>query len=357
MVNRFSLALLTAALVFSGPPAFGAAPRLETALFAGGCFWSLESAFRKTYGVLAAVSGYAGGRNQDPSYDNYERYGHVETVQVSFDPARIGYAQLLDAYWRHSDPTDSGGAFVDRGPQYRPIVFYGDEAQRKAALASKAALEASKVFGKPIVAEIAAAPRFWPAEEYHQDYARKNPEAYEFYRSHSGRDAFFSKVWGPEALVDHNLPPASAKGGFVKPSQAELKKSLTAMQYEVTQKGGTEEPYQNLYWDEHREGIYVDIVSGEPLFSSRDKFDSGTGWPSFTQPLAPWNVLAQTDRTEGMVRQEVKSRLAGSHLGHVFDDGPAPAGLRYCMDSAALRFIPKAEMAGQGYGFFLGYLR
>ncbi len=159
-----------------------------------------------------------------------------------------------------------------------------------------------------------------------------------------------------------NMEPMSAsKPGnwkhFVKPSEAELKKILTPMQYKVTQEGGTEPAFHNEYWNNHQQGIYVDVVSGEPLFSSKEKFDSGTGWPSFWAPLVPDDIVEKKDRSFFMVRTEVRSKHAGSHLGHVFDDGPPPTGLRYCLDSAALRFIPLDKMAAEGYGEYLSHFQ
>ncbi len=347
---------------------------LQKAVFSGGCFWCTEASFDPEYGVETAVSGFFGGTTASPTYENHG--DHREGVIIYYNNASTSYKKLLVNYWKHIDPTQENGQFADTGSSYKTAIYYFNEEQKILAEQSKQILIDSKKFANLNNGKIAVeildgmSFQFYPVEEYHQDYAAKNPTRYEYYKNGSGRSDFIHKYWDNDATFEKFLtsPQPPSKGGlspqvstwqnFNSEMKAKRLAELTPLQIKVTQKEGTETPFANEYDTNIEKGIYVDIVSGEPLFLSADKYDSGTGWPSFVKPIDEKFLNLKTDYYLFYPRTEVRSKIADSHLGHVFDDGPKDrGGKRYCMNSAALKFIPLADMDKLGYGEYIKLIK
>jgi peptide methionine sulfoxide reductase msrA/msrB len=306
---------------------------------AGGCFWGMEKYLAGIRGVTQTQVGFANGKTDRPTYQEvcHSDTGHAETVRVVYDPAVVPLRFLLSLFYEAIDPVSVNRQGGDSGTQYRTGIYYTDEADRPVIEASLSALQAG--LSAPVAIELAPLANYWPAEDYHQKYLDKNPAGY----CHIGK-AHFERA--AKAIVN----PAD----YAAPDKATLRRTLSNEQYDVTQNSATEAPFRNAYHGQFRAGIYVDITSGEPLFASSDKFESGCGWPSFTKPIDPAVVRERMDASLGRVRTEVRSRVGDAHLGHVFTDGPeALGGLRYCINSAALRFIPRVAMEKEGYGALL----
>lgn len=308
---------------------------------AGGCFWGTEHFLKQIRGVESTEAGYANGNTKNPTYEEvcHNNTGFAETVKVVYNPQEVSLGLILDLYFKTIDPTSINRQGNDRGSQYRTGIYYTNPADLPVIRNAISALE--KNYVKPIVVEVEPLKNFYKAEGYHQDYLDKHPGGY----CHISPQLF------------ELARRANAQTTYKKKDDATLRSILSPEQYAVTQKGATEPAFHNEYWQEKREGIYVDVTTGEPLFISTDKFDSGCGWPSFSKPIDKNLIEEKLDASHGMIRMEVRSKTGDAHLGHVFTDGPKDkGGLRYCINSASLRFIPKEKMKAEGYGAYLPLL-
>lgn len=345
-------------------------------LVAGGCFWCTEADLEKLPGVVAVVSGYVGGAGPNPTYETYAHDGYREAAEVTYDQSKVTFEQVLIYAMKHMDPTDDHGSFHDRGDYYAPAFYYASESEKKIITDLINDIGTHGPYKLPLAIDVEQTSQFYPAEAYHQDYYKGTLTQfkYEYYRNASGRDTYIKSVWGtdtgptlswrtvagPKAASDvitKNNATTPMWKNYVKPDAATLEAELDPLAYKVTQEEGTERSGSSPLDKNYEAGIYVDILSGEPLFLSKDKFDSGTGWPSFVKPVTPEAVTERPDNTFFTKRTEVRSAIADDHLGHVFNDGPADrGGMRYCMNGVALKFIPKDQMEALGYGEYLNML-
>lgn len=307
---------------------------LKEIYLAGGCFWGLQAYMKRIHGVKETISGYANGNTENPSYEDlvYRNSGHAETVKVLYDPQEVSLKTLLKYYLRVVDPTSINKQGNDEGVQYRTGIYYTDSSDKK--VIDEVLAKEQEEYVDPLAIEVLPLEQFYNAEEYHQDYLDKNPSGY----------CHIDLSLADDPIIDEDQ--------YQRPSDEELKEKLTDTQYTVAIENGTERPFTNEYWDSFDKGIYVDIATGEPLFSSLDKFSTHCGWPSFSKPIVEDVVTYKKDISHNMERTEVRSRAGDIHLGHIFTDGPKDlGGLRYCINGASLRFIPYYEMDDEGYGY------
>ncbi len=326
----------------------------ETITLAGGCFWCTEANFQEQTGVIDAVSGYTGGNEQDASYLKVSKgaTSHREAVQITYDPQAISTEKILDMYWSHIDPTDAEGQFADKGHQYTTAIYFHNDKQKDIALDSKKRLQDSGLFDNEVATEILPFSDFFKAEDYHQDYYKKAKDHYEQYKNGSGRAGFIEETWAKDAAIKFLEEKQKSDYEYTDEEMAEKLKNLDPLAYHVVAENGTESPFNNKYWDNKAEGIYVDVVTKKPLFSSTHKYDSGTGWPSFWRTIDDDSVTLHEDNSLSTARTEVRSDAG--HVGHVFNDGPVEeGGRRFCTNSASLLFVPKEEMQAEGYEQYL----